>query len=45
MTTIGYGDISPVTGLSKLILCIFALMGAGFIAMPAVSSHHVHVLH
>eukprot|EP00794_Sanderia_malayensis_P012156 gene12156-13410_t len=35
MTTIGYGDVSPVTGLSKLILCIFALMGAGFIAMPA----------
>ena len=36
MTTIGYGDISPGTGLAKVVLCIFALMGAGFIAMPAV---------
>ena len=38
MTTIGYGDVSPATGLSKLVLCIFALIGAGFIAMPAVST-------
>ena len=36
MTTIGYGDINPVTGLAKIVLCIFGLVGTGFIAMPAV---------
>ena len=44
MTTIGYGDVAPKTGLSKLILCIFALMGAGFIAMPAVSTRQMSSL-
>ena len=37
MTTIGYGDVAPATGFTKFVLCIFALIGAGFIAMPAVS--------
>ena len=36
MTTIGYGDISPRTVTSKVLLCIFGVVGTGFIALPAV---------
>ena len=36
MTTMGYGDIVPKTALAKLVLCIFAVVGTGFIALPAV---------
>ena len=36
MTTIGYGDIVPRTVTSKVLLCIFGVVGTGFIALPAV---------
>ncbi|XP_065063098.1 potassium voltage-gated channel subfamily KQT member 4-like isoform X2 [Rhopilema esculentum] len=35
MTTIGYGDIYPRTVTSKVLLCIFGVVGTGFIALPA----------
>src|SRR5690606_28477353 len=35
LTTIGYGDVYPVTALGKLIAVAVALAGIGLIAMPA----------
>jgi voltage-gated potassium channel len=34
LTTVGYGDIYPVTALGKLLSAIIALIGIGFIALP-----------
>ena len=34
ITTVGYGDISPVTPLGKLVASIIMLMGYGIIAVP-----------
>ncbi len=34
MTTVGYGDISPVTALGKLIAVVLMIMGFGVIAVP-----------
>lgn len=34
LTTIGYGDVVPVTGWGKLISGIIALLGIGLVAMP-----------
>lgn len=34
ITTVGYGDISPVTPLGKLLSCILMLCGYGIIAVP-----------
>lgn len=34
ITTVGYGDISPVTGLGKFVASIIMLMGYGIIAVP-----------
>lgn len=34
LTTVGYGDISPVTALGKLIATILMIMGFGIIAVP-----------
>lgn len=34
ITTVGYGDISPVTSLGKLVASIIMLMGYGIIAVP-----------
>ena len=34
ITTIGYGDISPVTGVGRMITMISALMGMAVIALP-----------
>ena len=34
ITTIGYGDISPVTGIGRLITMVSALMGMAVIALP-----------
>ncbi|WP_207493749.1 ion transporter [Aridibaculum aurantiacum] len=34
ITTVGYGDISPVTPLGKFISCIIMLLGYGIIAVP-----------
>jgi voltage-gated potassium channel len=34
ITTVGYGDISPVTPLGKFVASIIMLMGYGIIAVP-----------
>lgn len=34
LTTIGYGDIYPITTLGKVISAIISLIGIGFIALP-----------
>lgn len=34
ITTVGYGDISPVTSLGKLVASVIMLMGYGIIAVP-----------
>lgn len=34
LTTVGYGDISPVTPVGKLIAGIMAVMGIGLVAIP-----------
>ncbi|MEM0912722.1 MAG: ion transporter [Pseudomonadota bacterium] len=35
MTTVGYGDVIPVTALGKLIAIFIMLLGVGFVALPA----------
>jgi voltage-gated potassium channel len=34
LTTVGYGDITPVTILGKVISSLVAIMGIGLIALP-----------
>jgi len=34
LTTVGYGDIYPITGLGKFISAIIALIGVAFVALP-----------
>jgi voltage-gated potassium channel len=34
LTTVGYGDVSPVTPLGKFLAAIIALAGIGMVAMP-----------
>ncbi len=34
MTTVGYGDIYPVTGAGKLLSAVIALLGIGLVALP-----------
>jgi voltage-gated potassium channel len=34
LTTVGYGDVYPITGLGKFISGIVALMGIGLVALP-----------
>ena len=34
LTTIGYGDVYPVTGLGKLLSSLIALLGIGLVALP-----------
>lgn len=34
LTTVGYGDIYPITGLGRLISGIIALLGIGVVALP-----------
>ncbi len=34
LTTVGYGDVYPVTGLGKILSAVIALIGIGFIALP-----------
>ncbi|SEF50472.1 voltage-gated potassium channel [Halpernia humi] len=34
LTTVGYGDIYPITGLGKFLSSIIALIGIGFVALP-----------
>ena len=34
LTTVGYGDVVPITGLGKLISGILAILGIGIVALP-----------
>ncbi len=34
LTTVGYGDIYPITGLGKILSSIIALVGIAFVALP-----------
>lgn len=34
LTTVGYGDVYPVTALGKFLSAIIALIGIGFVALP-----------
>ncbi len=34
LTTVGYGDVYPVTGIGKIISGIIALLGIGLVALP-----------
>ena len=34
MTTVGYGDVYPITGLGKFISGIIAVLGIGLVALP-----------
>ena len=46
LTTIGYGDIYPVTGLGKIIASSLAFIGIGLVAIPAglISAAYVEEL-
>jgi voltage-gated potassium channel len=46
LTTIGYGDIYPITGLGKLIASSLAFIGIGLVAIPAglISAAYVEQL-
>jgi len=35
MTTVGYGDVVPITGLGKLVSTFIMLIGIGLVALPA----------
>jgi len=43
LTTVGYGDIYPITPLGKLLGAITALVGIGFVALPTaiISSSYI----
>ena len=35
LTTVGYGDVYPITSLGKLMAGIMAILGVGLFALPA----------
>lgn len=43
LTTVGYGDIYPITGLGKIMSAFIALLGIGFVALPTgiISSAYI----
>ena len=46
LTTVGYGDIYPVTVIGKVIASIVAIIGIGLIAIPTglISATYVELL-
>ena len=44
MTTVGYGDLAPVTVLGKMLASVVMILGYGIIAVPAgiVTAEIVH---
>jgi voltage-gated potassium channel len=34
LTTIGYGDVFPITAIGKVIASLIAILGIGFVALP-----------
>ena len=46
LTTIGYGDIYPITAIGKLLASVVALIGIGLIAIPTglISAAYVKAL-
>jgi len=34
LTTVGYGDVYPITAMGKFLSAIIAIIGIGFIALP-----------
>ena len=34
LSTVGYGDIYPITGIGKILSAVIALIGIGFVALP-----------
>jgi len=47
LTTVGYGDIYPVTAIGRTLSAVIALIGIGFIALPTgiISSAFIEKLH
>jgi len=47
LTTVGYGDVYPVTGMGKLLSGIIALIGVGIVALPTgiISSAFIEKIH
>lgn len=43
LTTVGYGDIYPITGMGKFLSAIIALLGIGIVALPTgiISSAYI----
>jgi voltage-gated potassium channel len=35
LTTVGYGDVYPITPVGKVLASLIAVMGIGVVAMPA----------
>jgi voltage-gated potassium channel len=35
MTTVGYGDVYPITGMGRVLAAVIALLGIGMFAVPA----------
>ncbi|MEZ4952761.1 MAG: ion transporter [Saprospiraceae bacterium] len=46
LTTVGYGDVYPITAMGKVLSAIIALIGVGFIALPTgiISSAFINKL-
>ena len=47
LTTVGYGDVVPVTGWGRFLSGVLAFVGIGFVALPAglISSGFIEIMH